>query len=53
MLCPPTYASPSLHVYNPVIADKIEVFPAPLGPNKPNISPCSTAIQKHLTATLF
>lgn len=53
MLKPPIYASPSVQEYNPVIADNIDVLPAPLGPNKPNISPYYTAIQKFFTAILF
>jgi hypothetical protein len=39
VLYPHIQAEPVFYVYKPVIIDINVVFPAPLGPNNPNISP--------------
>ena len=42
MLCSPTQASPRVGIRNPVMMRMVVDLPAPLGPRKPTISPCST-----------
>ncbi len=50
MLCPSTFASPEVGFDNPLIMLMIVVFPDPLGPSRPKISPLLTVSENPSTA---